>query len=83
MNLFSILEEGAKKWPEDAAVVHGGRSFRYSDLYGAAESLALKVRRLGIAAGDKVGVMCPRSAEYIVAFFAVLRAGLWPPSRPR
>ena len=75
MNLFSILEDSARRWPEDTAVVHGGRSFSYSELCAAAESLAIKLRQAGVQAGDKVGLMCERSAEYIVAFFAVLRAG--------
>ena len=75
MNLFSILEDGATRWPEDIAVVHDGRSFRYSDLHDAAQSLALKLDEAGIEAGDKVGVMLPNSLEYVVAFFAVMRAG--------
>lgn len=74
MNLFSILEESARKWPGDPAVVHDGRTFRYSELYDAAESLAGKLRETGVEAGDKVGVTCPNSPEYLVAYFAVLRA---------
>jgi long-chain acyl-CoA synthetase len=75
MNLFSILEDAAKRWPEDTAVVHDGRSFRYSDLFVAAESLATKFRQAGIRVGDRVGVMCPNGPEFIVAFFSVLRGG--------
>ena len=75
MNLFSILEEAAKRRPEDTAIVHDGREFRYSDLHRAAESLALTLRKAGVQAGDKVAVFCPSSPEYIVGFFAVLRAG--------
>lgn len=74
MNLFSILEDAAKKWPEDTAVVYENLSFRYVDLYTAAESMAAKLRRAGVRAGDKIGIMCPNNPEYIVAFFAVLRA---------
>ncbi len=75
MNLFSILEESARNWPEGAAVVHDGRSFSYSELHRAAESLALKLRQIGVKVGDKVGVICQNNPEYIAAFFAVLRAG--------
>lgn len=75
MDLFSILEEAAGKWPDDTAVVHGSRAFRYSDLYGVAESVAAGLAKAGVGAGDKIGLMCPNGPEYIVGFFAVLRVG--------
>ena len=75
MNLFSILEDAAKKWPEDTAIVHRDRSFRYADLYFRADSLALTLRKGGVRAGDKVGLMFPSSPEAIVASFAVWRVG--------
>ena len=75
MHLFSILEDSAKKWPEDTAVVHDGRSLRYRDLFSAAESLAQELRALGMEEGDKVGVMFPNGPEYIAVAFAVLRIG--------
>jgi long-chain acyl-CoA synthetase len=75
MNLFSILEDAAKKWPDDTAVIHGGRKFNYLEIHRAAESLATALNKAGLRRGDKVGVAFPNSPEYIVAFFAVLRAG--------
>ena len=75
MNLFSILELAAKKWPEETAVIHSDRSFRYSELHHGAESLASGLCKAGVRAGDKIGLMCPTGPEYIVGFFAVLRVG--------
>jgi acyl-CoA synthetase (AMP-forming)/AMP-acid ligase II len=75
MNLFSILEESAGKWPEETAVVHDGRSFRYLDVYSVAESLAAELRELGAEEGDKVGLMLPNGPDYIAVAFAVLRVG--------
>jgi long-chain acyl-CoA synthetase len=75
MNLFSILEDCAKRWPEDIAVAHDGRSWRYRDLYSAAESLALKLLNAGMRPGCKIGLMCPETSEYITVCFAIWRAG--------
>ena len=75
MNLFSILEEAARSWPQDVAVVHKEGICRYADLYSAAESLANELRRLGTEEGDKIGVMFPNGPEYIAVAFAVLRVG--------
>jgi len=73
MNLFSILEESARKWPKETALVHDGRSFRYAELRSASESLAAELGALGVAEGYKVGLMLPNGPEYLAAAFAVLR----------
>ena len=75
MNLFFLVEDAANKWPDDPAVIHGERSFSYSEIHRAAECLASEFDKAGVRPGDKVGVAFPNSAEYIVAFFAVLRIG--------
>jgi long-chain acyl-CoA synthetase len=75
MNLFSVLEAAAKKWPDEIALVHDERSLSYLDLHSAAESLAQRMHSTGIRAGGKVGLMCPSGLECVVAFFALLRSG--------
>ena len=75
MKLFDLLEDAAREWPDDLAVVHGERSFSYSEIHRAAESLASELNKAGVRPGDKVGVAFPNSPEYIVSFFAVLRVG--------
>src|SRR4051812_35712795 len=73
MNMFSHLEEAAGKWGDEIAVVHNGRAFQYAELYAAAESIAIILQRVGVGAGDKVGLMFPSSPEAIAASFAVWR----------
>ncbi|HEX9445235.1 MAG TPA: AMP-binding protein, partial [Candidatus Binatia bacterium] len=75
MNLYSILERAAGRWPEKTALVHAGRAIAYRELDAAAGSLAARLVQSGVRPGDKVAIMCPRSAEFVAAFFAVLRAG--------
>ena len=75
MNLFSILDDAANKWPEAMAVADKFMGLRYRDLCAVAESLALELQRAGIRTGDKVGIMWPKSVEYVVAMLGVMRAG--------
>ena len=74
VDLFSTLEESAKQWGGDAAVVHGNSTLSYADLYEAARRMASKLRSAGVRRGDKVGLLCPNDPAYIVASLAVLHA---------
>ncbi|MFY0510303.1 amino acid adenylation domain-containing protein [Streptomyces anulatus] len=61
--------------PDAVAVSFDGESITYRELIGRADGLALALRSLGVAEGDRVGVCLERSAELVVTLLAVLRAG--------
>ncbi|MFH9424286.1 amino acid adenylation domain-containing protein [Streptomyces sp. NPDC017529] len=71
--LHSFLEERAAAEPDRVAVVDEGTT--YGELNAAANRLARTLRESGVRAGDPVAVCVPRSAELLVAIFAVLKAG--------
>ena len=73
MNLFSILDRAAGKWPNAIAVVDHCQRMTYREIHVAAESLARELQQAGIHEGDKVGVVFPRGAADIVACFAAAR----------
>ena len=73
MNLFSILDRAAGKWPNAIAVVDHCQRMTYREIHVAAESLARELQQAGIHEGDKVGVVFPRGAADIVASFAAAR----------
>lgn len=75
MNLFSALEDSARRWPEAIAVSDKDFRMRYGELRDTAESLAADMSNAGIMPGDKVGLLYATSPEYIAACFAVIRAG--------
>jgi long-chain acyl-CoA synthetase/feruloyl-CoA synthase len=73
MNFSFVLEHAANQWPDDVAVIQGDQCWRFSELLSAAEFLAARLTDAGIAAWDKVGLLCPSGPQYIVGFFAILR----------
>jgi len=75
MNLFSTLEDTARKWPDSIAVSDKQFRMRYHELRDTAESLAADMKNAGLKRGDKIGLLYARSPEYIAACFAVIRAG--------
>ncbi|UZI32654.1 non-ribosomal peptide synthetase [Streptomyces sp. VB1] len=61
--------------PDATAVVCGSMRLTYAELDARANRLARVLRARGAGRGDLVAVALPRSAEMVVAVFAVLKAG--------
>ena len=74
-HLFKIVERAATQWPNLVALVQDERVFTYGNLYRASVELANELRAIGVSRGDRVGVIFPRSIEYVLACFAALKAG--------
>ncbi len=76
MNLVHLLEESAKKfsWRKFLVAPEGVYSFR--SLNSKADQLARGLsERLGIQKGEKVAILLNNCPEFIIALFAVLKAG--------
>lgn len=73
--LSQVLEGTAARFPERPAVIHGGRRISYRELVGQVEDLAAGLVALGIEPGDRVAIWMPNVPEWIVAYFAIARAG--------
>ncbi|HEY6322916.1 MAG TPA: amino acid adenylation domain-containing protein, partial [Thermoanaerobaculia bacterium] len=66
----------AARRPEAVAVSWGeGQELTYGELDRRSSRLALQLRRLGVAAESRVGLLLPRSPELALAALSVLKAG--------
>lgn len=74
----SILGAAAATWPGHAAVIDADVSYTFAELHERADRIAAALAERGIAAGDRVLLQMPNSAQFAVAFFALLRAGAVP-----
>jgi len=72
---LELLASHASTSPDTAAVVQGGRTISFADFDLNTTQLAHRLRRIGVAAGDRVGLLCPRSADYVLAAIGILKAG--------
>jgi acyl-CoA synthetase (AMP-forming)/AMP-acid ligase II len=75
MTVFELLSESAKLFPDRIAVSHDGEHTDFSRLYRASCSLADRLEKLSLPKGSPVGVLFENSVEYVIAFFAVFKAG--------
>jgi amino acid adenylation domain-containing protein len=69
-----FLRQAAAR-PEAIAVVCDQAALTYGELASRAWRLARRLRRLGVAEGERVGVWIERSPELVVAILGVLAAG--------
>jgi len=75
MKVHDFLERAARDHPDRTAVVHLDDKFTYRDLYGKYRALAAFLDGLELAPGARVALLWDNSFEYVMAFFAVFRAG--------
>ncbi len=81
---FNIAEVCCSRWardtPEAVAIRYeheqgARRDFGYADLERESARLAAALQRLGVQAGDRVGIVMPQRFETAVAYLAAFRLG--------
>jgi long-chain acyl-CoA synthetase len=73
--LFAFLDQAARAYPERAGVVFEGESLSYAEVARRVDRLARALVSLGVKKGDRVGVFMPNIPEFVLAFYAILKAG--------
>jgi fatty-acyl-CoA synthase len=73
----TALRHAAERWADGLALVsrHQGLRWTWSELDAAVDRVATGLLRLGITAGDRVGIWAPNCAEWTVIQFATARIG--------
>lgn len=72
---FGLLQHAAEQLPHRDAVVYGEKRWTFRDINGDSVRAAAMLQRLGVAPGDRVGILLPNVPEYIIAANAIWRAG--------
>lgn len=75
LNLWELLERAAQKWPEREALVSGSRRYTFAEIYKLAEECAAGLHRHGLGKGDRLGLIMPNWAEFVITYFATARLG--------
>lgn len=73
--LYQLLERSAQDYPNRPAVIDGDREWSYAQLQADVERLAAGLYRRGARKGDRIAIMLPNSAEYILSYYAIHRLG--------
>ncbi len=73
--LQHLLTDSAARAPQRPAVAVGERLLTYAELDKLSNQVARALLAQGVAPGDRVGILAPKSAASVVALFGVLKAG--------
>ena len=74
-SLARLLVDAAAAVPDKTAVRFGGGSTTYAHLDRDSNRLASALRARGVTAGDRLALYCVNSPAFVVAYFAILKAG--------
>ncbi|GHO88754.1 long-chain-fatty-acid--CoA ligase [Dictyobacter formicarum] len=73
--LTSLLDNAAKRYPNQAAFVYYGNKITYAQFSNQANRFAIEMQRLGVQKGDRVAIALPNIPQFPIAFYGTLRAG--------
>jgi long-chain acyl-CoA synthetase len=73
--LTDILRIAASDVPDRPATAFLGAELTYAEIKDRSDRFATALARMGIAKGDRVGVMLPNCPQYLIAVFGILRTG--------
>ena len=73
--VHAFLEDSAARFPEKKAFFHLGIWHTFGEIDGQANRLAGLLRELGTKKGDRVALYLENSFEYVVTYYAILKAG--------
>src|SRR5215467_5537014 len=75
-NLVEYLEASAARWPDRPAVVDPlGARITFGELNRDADALAAYLAAQGVAKGDRVGMVLPKSIASVISLFGIMKAG--------
>ena len=75
MKIQETLEDTAKKFGNNSALVFDGQEITFAQLKDTVLKLANALRTQGVKKGDKVGIYLPNCPEYVYSYLAVFCLG--------
>lgn len=73
--LYRLLDDAAEKYPENTAIDFLGKTYSYQELQNLVDRAAKGLQEMGVKKGTKVGIYLPNCPQFIISYFAILKAG--------
>ncbi len=73
--IVDALEINKNTNPDKVAVISENRSLTYSELYEYSDRLTNRLIKMGVVKGDLIALMFPNIIEFVISYFAILKAG--------
>jgi acyl-CoA synthetase (AMP-forming)/AMP-acid ligase II len=75
MNVFETLAQSARQWPDRTAIIDAGGPLDYQSLWREVAALQLQLDRLGVRAGQGIGVRARNGRAFVIGALAALGCG--------
>lgn len=75
MNVFETLALSARQWPDRTAIVDAGGPLDYRSLWREVEAVRVQLDRLGVSAGQGIGVRARNGRAFVIGALAALGCG--------
>ncbi|MCP4572274.1 MAG: long-chain fatty acid--CoA ligase [bacterium] len=73
--VHTLLEHTVQAHGDAVGLVHGKKSLTWAEVETAANRTARLLVELGVAPGDRVGLLVDNGVTYVTSFFGILKAG--------
>lgn len=73
--LYRLLDDTAGRQPDHPCTTFFGKRMSYRAVKDASDRLAASLQALGVQAGDRVALLLPNSPQFVIAYYAILKAG--------
>ena len=75
LNIATILEDSARRFPAKAAFTLNDTTLNYHEVNDAVNKVANGLKNIGIQPGDKVALSCLNLPQFPIIYFGILKAG--------
>ncbi|NOR89038.1 MAG: AMP-binding protein, partial [Anaerolineales bacterium] len=73
--LYHFIENAAVRYPDQACAIFKGSEITYAEMDEIINRLAGALAAMGVKKGTPVGIFMPNSPQFVMAFYAILKAG--------
>jgi long-chain acyl-CoA synthetase len=73
--MFELFRRSAETYADNIYLDFLGRAYCYKDIAAQIDKAACGFQTLGVRKGIKVGLFLPNCPQYVVAYYAILKAG--------
>ena len=75
ITVVQLLAESARKYPDKPCTIFKGAVISYREMDELTDRLAAGLVELGVRKGDRVGIFMPNTPQFVISYFAILKAG--------
>ena len=73
--LYALLDSAVARFPQQPCIDFLGRIYKYDELDDLVNRATSGFQKLGVEKGIKVGLFLPNCPQFVIAYYAILKAG--------